>query len=135
MEERLDGKIYLMHGDRSLRYHEVEKTPAKPKPEKKSARRATGVTPAADHPFGLCESAASVCAASFPEDAGTRRSSAARRGRNCESVNFDESGLYSLKTKTSHAREDRSRGESRGTSSGGRCRCVRSIEGFARRHR
>lgn len=51
VEERLDGKIYLMHGDRSLRYHEVEKTPAKPKPEKKSARRATGVTPAADHPW------------------------------------------------------------------------------------
>jgi len=66
VEDRLDGKRYLMHGDRSLRYQEVEKVPAKPKPEKskrpaspdpsgkasgESPRRGTAVTPAADHPW------------------------------------------------------------------------------------
>ena len=68
VEERLDGKRYLMHGDRSLRYEEVEKTPAplrrieaKSKipasPDRsglesgKPPRRGTAVTPAADHPW------------------------------------------------------------------------------------
>ncbi|MBI3923140.1 MAG: hypothetical protein HY318_17095 [Armatimonadetes bacterium] len=73
MEKRLDGKLYLMHGDRSLRYQEVEKTPAKPKPEKKPRRRASVVTPAPDHPFGLRKSAVSVSAASFPEDCSAAR--------------------------------------------------------------
>jgi len=66
VEDRLDGKRYLMHGDRSLRYQEVEKVAAKPQAEKsqrpasagpsgkgsgESPRRGTAVTPAADHPW------------------------------------------------------------------------------------
>ena len=68
VEDRLDGKRYLMHGDRSLRYQEVEKVPAplrrveakskipaSPDPSEiesgKPSRRGTAVTPAADHPW------------------------------------------------------------------------------------
>ena len=68
VEDRLDGKRYLMHGDRSLRYQEVEKVPAQlrqgeakskisacPDPSGiesgKPSRRGTAVTPAADHPW------------------------------------------------------------------------------------
>lgn len=53
VEERLDGKQYVMDGDRSLRYQEIVNSPqpVKPKPEKQKARRTAGVTPAANHPW------------------------------------------------------------------------------------
>jgi hypothetical protein len=51
VEERRDGKRYLMHGDHSLRYVEIEETPPPVKPKPKKPRRPVAVIPAANHPW------------------------------------------------------------------------------------
>ena len=51
-EVRLNGKLYLMDGDRSLHYHEVHERPQVMVPATRSpAHRRARITPAADHPW------------------------------------------------------------------------------------
>src|SRR3989338_2471677 len=51
-EERLDGKLYLLEGDRPLRYREVHERPrAVVAPKRPPSHRRVRIIPAADHPW------------------------------------------------------------------------------------
>jgi transposase len=51
VEERLDGKLYLLDGDRVLRYHEVQERPLVPPRRHAPTGSQRRRTPAADHPW------------------------------------------------------------------------------------
>lgn len=51
-EVRLDGKLYLLEGDRVLRYHEVQERPRRVLPPRRPpSRRRARIVPPADHPW------------------------------------------------------------------------------------
>ena len=51
VEERLDGKLYLLDGDRVLRYHEVQERPPVPPRRDAPTGSPRRRTPAVDHPW------------------------------------------------------------------------------------